>query len=294
MKRILLLLLPLTALLSCHSDHKKANTDTIKKPNAATNQVLSKETLALIDEFKPIISGIWVRTDYITDLKKTLSPYKSSDKFGSVSGISIEPFNKRSDSTNIGYSLANHEGNSCALYFKRGSKPNSLKTGYNDYSGNGSQYELGYSIIKKDTSLILYSLDDKNKVIDKTFYKKVADKDNGESDAAWGINFYTKKLLVAGTYNFIDSLGKHGFCKFTAEGKLYGFGDFENYDIGTDFSVGPGNKEDQIFFNINTPKQKTYSFQIKADTLNIFEIDNIDTEDEKVGKLKYKLVRERP
>jgi hypothetical protein len=245
----------------------------------------------LIEKFKPFLNGTWVPADYINDIVKTKSPFKSSGKITYISEFSIDA-TKLSDSINIGAAMGNHEGGDFILHFKPGLTPASLPVSFGEYQNESSFYELGYVITSIDTSLELYHYDKNKKLLDKTKYMKVqAVRQN--DDLGDGFQYMVNRKLLARSYNVSDSNGKETRVELTTDGKIKGFMGFKTYYIITDFAAGPENANDEICFDIQTKDQKCYGFKIIADTINLFEAAK-DEEDTlfKPGQTIYKFIRQ--
>lgn len=288
MKRLFYILLLIVVISSCKSKTEQAATDTTSA--AAVNDA---EVQKLITQFKPIIEGVWVKKDYVENVKSTRSPYKSREKFGGVACLEIYLPDDGSDSTHVGVSLNNHEGSNFVLFLKQGHLSTSLKTGLPDYDVKGNSYEIGYEINKNETNLILYHYDTKGKIIDKTPYTKVANRSGGDNDAAWGIQYITNKLLFKGEYMVMEH-DVPVYVEFKDNGEIIGLPDVKNYYINTDFAAGPENNLDEIIFDLYTKNQTLYAFKLDADTLNLYYTkSNIDSTLLLVDKLKYKLVRKK-
>jgi len=271
MKKLLFLFSAGTLLLSCH--RKSEN---------------------LAQKFKPIIDGVWVKSSYIKAILQTKSPYSSREKLGGVASMIIELPTDNADSTRIGYSLNNHEGSDFILYVKEGLKKTSLKTTLPDYDQKSNFYELGYSIRHKDTVLILYHYNKLEKLLDKTFYTRVAHKAMDENEAAWGIRFITNKILITGEYSVVDTTKNSVAVEFSNDGKVSGFPDFKTFYINTDFNAGPENNIDEIIFDSDTKAPKPYTFRFKSDSLFLYgEKHNADSTELITGDLSYKLVRQK-
>jgi len=289
MKNYHLILLCFYVFISCKSNSKTPVKDTLKNSAAANHQADS-----LIKIFKPFIQGVWVKSDYVNDLKNTRSPFASKEKLGGVASLIINLADERTDSTHIGYSLNNHEGSDFVLYFKKGQMETSLKTGLPDYDIKSNFYELGYSLIGNDTSLVLYHYNKERKIINKIFYTRVALKAEDETDAAWGITYITNKLLITGKYLAIDTAGTNSSVEFGNDGKVSGFQGYKSFYINTDFAAGPENNVDDIVFDLNTKTHRPYIYNFKDDTLYFYvEGANADSTELVPGKLKYKLVRQK-
>jgi hypothetical protein len=255
-----------------------------------TDKKTGKHSNELIGKFKPFLNGTWVPADYINEIVKTKSPFKSSDKITYISEFSIDTTKLSDDSIHIGAAMGNHEGGEFIIYFKQGLSSTSLPVKINE--DEVSLYELGYVISSGDTSLVLYHYDKNKKLLDETKYIKVqASKQNDELGD--GLQYMVNKKLVAGTYNVLDSASNETTVWLTADGKIKGFLDFKTYYILTDFAAG-SNSTDEICFDIQTKDQKCYGFKIIADTINLFEPEK-DKEDTlfKTGATIYKFVKQK-
>ncbi|HEX8021566.1 hypothetical protein [Mucilaginibacter sp.] len=285
MKNSSLLILILIALISCKSKTKAPVSDSVLQRTSVDTHS------TLLQQFKPFIEGIWLTSDYITDLSRTKSPYISSKKLTGASALAINLDSTEKDSTIVGVSLNNHEGTSFTIFFKPGHRPNSLKTNWVDYKVRSNFYEIGYQIAGVDTSLVLYHYNKNNQVTDSVKYTRVLAK-QVDNDMGYGISYITNKLLISGKYEMLDANGVTSKISFTNDGKVNGFPDCETYYVNTDFVAGPQNDLDQFSFNIGTQKQKDYLFKTNRDTLNIYNIDfSADSLHLKWGDLKYRLIR---
>ena len=283
-KKLSIVLVALT-FIACRSktDKNKANTDSSK---------LNLQTIALIKKFKPILQGVWVKTDYVIDLERTRSPYGSRSKLKGIACMDIEQENFKGDSIVTWVSLNNHEGTQFSIYFSPGSQPNSIKISWPDYDHETNFYELGY-INKGDTKLVLYHyLKDKH-LLDSTVYSKVLNSQKS-NDAGYGIQYIANKKLMSGRYLAIDLSSSSQAVDFDDNGNISGLSDFKTYHIGTDFEVLLKNNLDQVYFDIDTKKQRSFSFKLVADTLNLYETsENSDSTKLVLGKLKYRLVKQK-
>ena len=197
------------------------------------------------------------------------------------------------DSIIVGVCLNNHEGTQFAIYFKPGERSNSLKINWPDYKVPENFYELGYKTKNNNTSLILYHYSKNKHILDSTIYVKVLNSQSSD-DAGYGIQYITNKELISGNYLTSDIDGSSFKVNFNNEGNVSGLLDYKTYYMSTDFEVGIENNMDQIYFNIDTKKQKSYLYKFNADTLNLYETtENSDSTKLVLGKLKYKLVKQK-
>jgi len=288
MKNIFYSILVISLVISCKSNVKTS----IKVDSLSTGKTPEK-TKSVIENLGPFFYGVWVKSSYIEDIAKTKSPYSTSE-LGGVASFQIGKLGPKDDSTNVGYSLNNHEGSDFVLYLKTGHKPTSLKTNLPDYDVKSNFFELGYTINNKDTVLMLYHYNKSNHIIDSTRYSKVADEAKGKNDAAWGIQYTTNKTLFTGKYISTDTTGTTSKVQFTNDGKVSGLMNFKDYYINTDFSATPEDDFDEIIFDLYGKKDKLYSFKINADTLNLYDAHyNADSTKLLLGKRAYKLVKQK-
>jgi hypothetical protein len=163
-----------------------------------------------------------------------------------------------------------------------------------DYDVKSNFYELGYSFKDRDTILTLYHLNKNLQIVDEVKYTKVANKATDETNAGWGIQFITNKILVAGKYLAIDTAGKTLPVEFSNGGKVIGFLGFKSFDINTDFMVEDDNNIDDVVFDLYSKASKRFIYNFKSDTLLLYdESHNADSTKLIRGKLQYKLVRQK-
>lgn len=283
MKKRFIYFLILSTLFACSSKNKQPATDTLAvKPADPLKQLREK--------FRPLITGPWVKRDYIVSLEKTKSPYNAKGELGGVAALFVNVPDS-GDSTHIGYSMNNHEGADFILYLRPGLKSNTLKTNLTDYSGKGDFYELGYTVRSSDTALVMYHYNKNKRITDSAQYSKV--KVTDENDAASGIQNITNKTLFSGLYSATEE-GRPVSVRFYDDGKITGLSNFKTFYVNTDFVAGPENNLDELIFDLQTKQQKSFTFKFNSDTLNIFETKPAaDSVNLIVDKLRYKLVKKR-
>jgi hypothetical protein len=169
--------------------------------------------------------------------------------------------------------------------------PSSLRTNIPDYDEPTNFFELGYVLDNKDTSLVLYHYNKNKTLLNKTKFDKVLMKKK-DDDVASGLQYIVNKKLISGVYSMHDTSGSKITVQFDDEGNIFGVQGFKTYYVITDFAAEPENKMDEICFDIQTPNQKCYNFQIRKDTLEIYqENENLDNESPSYRQLKYKLIK---
>jgi hypothetical protein len=285
MKKLIFSCLILLLIISCKSNTKPTNANSL----SATQPLNTTE--ALIQKFAPIIQGFWVKSDYVTAITHSRSPYASRKSLDGLAAIEIKMDSLKKESVLAGASLNNHEGYQFAVLFKAGHKSNSIETHMPDWNVNTNFYELGYTVNGKDTTLVMYHYNKNNRLLDSVAYTKVLN-NYAYNYMDYGISYLTNKALISGRYTTTDSTGTALKVEFNDEGKVLGFLEFVKYDINTDFVAGPENDLDQIYFDDYEKNQKQFLFKIKADTLNLYDVNkSADSIHLVWGKLKYKLVR---
>jgi len=276
-------------LFSC----KSKQTSTTKDGTVTAKPVASN--IKLIEKFKPVIQGEWVRTDYINGLKQGKTPYELRHKLDGIAEMSIQIQNKDVDSTWVGYSLNNHEGANFEIYYKVGHSSDRLKTNQpaEIYEMNGT-CELGYKISGKDTNVFVYHYNKKGTLTLTEKYIRVPRyKSVDTNNAAWGIDYVTRKIIASGKYLATDSLANTFSVDFNENGNVVGFANYKTYDLATDFNGGPANDQDQLYFDMLTKQQDQFLFKLKADTLSLYSVAlSEDSTQLRFGKLRYKLVRQ--
>ena len=246
---------------------------------------------SLKQNFKPILKGVWVLTEYINEIYRTKSPLKSADKLQNVVTMIIDGINQ-SDTIDVGASCNNHEGYNFTTYFITGQNQNQLRTNILDYDNKSNFYELGYETINKETFLYLYHYNKTNLLIDKKQFSKVAET-QPDNDAAWGLQFIVNEKLFSGNFLLVDSTNSTRKIHLKSDGSLTGHSDFKTYYVITDFIGGPETILDGIVFNLNEKNAKWFAFKINEDTTYLYSTIG----DEEAGvllqldKIQYKLVR---
>ena len=285
MKKVLYGLVISSLLLSCRSNTKKTDKDSVAN-NSQTDQ-----TQQIIKKFKPIIQGVWVKSDYIDEVAKTKSPLKAFSKASPITTMIIETEFVKGDSILIDIGYGNHEGGNLLIKFHPGHSISSIMAYTPGGNIENSFYELKYSI-SKDTTLTLYTYNERKKLVDSAHYFKAFNSTHVK-ELGYATNYMVNKALKLGAYTLIDTLNHASKISFTQDGNVSGLSDFKTFYINIDFTTPPNNL-DEIIFDLYSKKQKSYAFNIDADTLKLFETflskDSIDLV---LSKLKYKLVKNK-
>ena len=281
MRHFTTIILTVLTLISCSNEKRKTDTNSI-------NHVDS-----LRQDFNSVYKGVWVLTDYIEEIKKTKSALKSAKKLEDITTLIIKQETK-GDSAEIGISLNNHEGSSLVAYFSEGHRKNSLKTNIPDFDTKTNYYELGYERIGKETFLFIYHYDKTNKLIDKKQFTKVLEKQSDKEDAAWGLQYFVNKTLIAGNYLLVDSLNSKRKVVFGVDGSLKGFNDFKTYYYCTDYMTGQAPDFDELYLKISeTEDGKCFELKTKNDTIYLYSTTGDEYDGTfKLDKLTYRLTKQ--
>ncbi|MDP9081619.1 MAG: hypothetical protein M3O71_29760 [Bacteroidota bacterium] len=277
MKKKLILLLIISAFIACKS--KNSSTD---KDSIINNTYSNKQSAELIQKFKPIIQGVWVKKDYIDKVVATKSPMTAADLASGLTTMYIETDSLKGDSMKVDAGWNNHEGSDLTLKFKPGKTSETILLG---------DFDLGYSIKNGDTSIVLYGYDKEKNEHTTTWYVKAFNKQKNLGD---GMGYLINKGLIAGTYKMTDSIGKSSTVTFTALGKVSGFENLKTYSIQNDLGGEPMNNLDNIMFDMDLKTRKDFTFKFNADTLSFYDTKaNGDSTELLVDKLRYKFVRQK-
>ncbi len=278
MKHIILIVSIFILLTSCQTSGTQTETSFPTQNDTLSN----KQT-----EIKSIINGSWYELNYIDDIQQTKSPFKSQNALASIVEIDIDTTKTIGNTLEVG-APSIHEGYSFRIVFKTGLTKKSVQTDIIDYENENNFYELGYDISSQDTTLIIYHYDKNKKLLGQIKYKKVYK--NSESALQYMVN----KTLFSGNYKTVDSLGQTLTVNFSNDGNVTGLPNYKKYYVLTDFVAGPDNYLDEIGFDIYTKNQMWYAYEIKGDTIKLYDIKETDDENYPVqlGQLKYELMKQ--
>jgi hypothetical protein len=254
MKRLFYLPLIFSILLSCKSKITGDDQDT------TTTKPLD-QTPELEHLFKPLISGVWVKQDYLKKIKKSKSLVAAADKAEGMTTMAIDTSKMQGDSIMVPVIINNHQGNTVALKFESGRNPNTVVLG-ND--------ELSYKIKNTDTTLIVYHYNTETKeTMTLKFIKAMQSKPGVQPGD--GLNMAVNKSIIAGAYIATDAAGKKYNVSFAPDGEVAGLPGFSTYYVQADLVTNPKDASDQIIFNLNEKGQKPYLFLIHKNTITLYE-----------------------
>jgi len=274
MKRISYLLLILSIFLSCKSKTGDNDQDT-----TAAGKPLD-QTQALLQQFKPLINGVWVKKDYIKKVKKSKSPLEAVDKSKGITVMYIDTAQLKGDSIMVPIILNNHEGSTIALRFQSGKNTTTIEFGDD---------ELSYKVKNDDTTLIIYNYNSQTKETTTTQYIRALQPKPADGLAS-AMNYMINHAMLSGKYEGTDATGKKISAVFYDNGKVSGLPGFTTYYVQNDLIADPERSgHDQIIFNLNTKEKKVYSFIINKRTLTLYN----DAEQIKSNKPSYTLKKKR-
>ncbi|HEY2580995.1 MAG TPA: hypothetical protein VGI43_04275 [Mucilaginibacter sp.] len=241
----------------------------------------SIRTQKLIKKFTPIIQGDWINKYYAEKLIQSKSPLAALN-FRDVVSIEINTDSIKGDSL-VCLGGDAHDSGYSTLKFVAGKKPSTIKF-------NGQ--DLSYSVEKGDTTIRLAYYDgEKKQFLFHTYIRAFKRLRGNLGDA---LEEYIDKMLVAGNYNLIDSTKSSITVHFDEKGQVKGFLDFDKYFVNYDLNSDVNDNLDAMYFKGPNHEQLNFTFKISADTLKLYDTnENVDSTELLVGKLKYKLVRQR-
>jgi hypothetical protein len=232
--------------------------------NSKSNSTLSLEKQQVNSQVKYDFTGVWVRKDYIENLKKTHSPYKSFDYLENVSSLLIKKGN--TDVIEVGLSLGNHEGSSTKIMNKK------------------DGYFIQLSLEGKDEWIPIFL--DQNiffKYEDKKYeFIKVLNEVPQDASAGIGIQAITNKVLLGGKIFSNADISEN--ISFKENGTISNFKNYKTYEVITDFMTDP---DPMDFMILKSATEETgFHFKLTNENLTLYkfneEIDDFE--------LKYTLL----
>jgi hypothetical protein len=279
MKYFLYPLLICMLLASCKSNNKAPNVK-----DTANKSVSISSGNPLVDEFKPIIQGVWIKKDYLEKIVRTKSVAAADDRKKGITEMYINTDSLRGDSIVLLAGYFNHDSGSVIIRFKQGKHPSTIQF------NNG---ELGYSIAHGDTTITISEYDESEKRIVTTTFNRVL-KRQPENNLEYGMTYAIDKGIISGKYMMTDTAGKTSNVTFTDDGSVSGFLNFTKYQADFDLNEDPMANLDGISFDIRTKNYKSFSFKIDKDTLGLYlDYPNADSTVQILGKRIYKLVKQK-
>ncbi|TSD63480.1 hypothetical protein FFF34_017980 [Inquilinus sp. KBS0705] len=273
MKRLFYLLIIAGLFASCGGNESDQD--------AANNKPLD-QSQALISQFKPIVSGVWVKKNYIKKLIKSKSPLAAADRATGLTTMLIDTAKLKGDSIIVAAGWNNHEGSNLTLRFQPGKNTTTIELGDD---------ELSYKIKNGDTTLVVYHYDEKTKETSTTNYIKALNTQPA-NNLGYGMSYMINKGIISGIYQATDNTGKKFNAVFYDNGKVSGFPDFNTYYVENDLGNGPMSNLDELIFELNGKNQKSYAFIINKRKLDLYTTKaNADSSELLLDKVAFKLVK---
>ena len=266
MKRFVPLIISAVLFCSCNNNQQSADKPLNQGPE-------------LVQQFKPLINGTWVKKDYIKKVKKSKSPLEAVERGVGITVFQIDTAKMKGDSIPVAAIVNNHGGTNVILKFEAGRNTTTIVFG-ND--------ELSYKLKNSDTTLIIYHYDNSTRETNSAQYIK-APAQAKSGDLAAAMNMMVNQAILTGNYQGTDATGKAINARFTDDGKVSGLPGLNTYFVQNDHIANPQHSHDEIIFNMNAAGQKSYSFIITKKTLYLYD----DAEHIKSNKPSYTLKRKR-
>ncbi len=178
----------------------------------------------------------------------------------------------------------NEGGYGFTIFMKPGIKQGTYKTNATNFNNKAvTTIDIGFSVIKKDTLLVLYNYSKAKKLLSTTNYVKsnVANTTGLESGY---LHYQVNKIILSGKWT-----SEQLTVSFTNDGNVFGLADAVKYEVDL-FTIRPkmlGNeKYDVITFTNNEGSKTYYLWQIKANKLMLYEQLNKGNYVYQPGKLK--------
>ncbi|MGZ3765400.1 MAG: hypothetical protein ACXVA2_12095 [Mucilaginibacter sp.] len=279
MKNAIYFFLIVGLLLSCKSNTKHADNDSASAAKPGVDQ-----TADLIQKFKPIVQGVWVKKDYIDKVVQSKSIAFADDKKNGITTMYINTDSIHGDSIVLLAGYYNHDSGNVVVKFKQGKSPSTIQF-------NGQ--DLSYTIKNGDTSISVSQYDEQKKQFFKTTFIRVL-KRQPENNLGYGMSYAINKGIITGNYLLTDTTGATSKVVFTNDGKVSGFLDFTKYEINFDLNNEPMDNLDEIGFDRHLKTHASFSYKINNDTLSLYDAHaNADSTELVLGKRIYKLVKQK-
>lgn len=275
MKQTLNLLLLLGLLFSCKSETKETT-------SLANDSTVLSSPGPFMENFKHLLHGVWIKSDYIKMVIKSKSPYAAIDLAEGLTTMHIDTSKIMGDSLIVPAGINNHEADKFVLRFKQGKSPGSIQ-----FAGG----DLSYSINDKDTVLSFSKYNNKSRRLEVTQYIKAL---NSTDPLGSDMDYLINKNLFSGSYTMSSTDGQVNNVKFSDGGQVTGLPKIKTYYVLNDFIGDPLDDFDQIIFNLYDKNQQSYAFLVSSDTIKLYDTKpNADSSKMLLYKLKYTLKKIR-
>ena len=244
-----------------------------------------------IARFKVLGNGHWIAQPYIQSLQKTKSPIKTEQTENKLIQLIFPDDGFKDNSIEVDGWTLNEGGLGFTISLKPGIKKDTWKTNAKNYDNADVGFmDIGFSIVKKDTMLLLYKYSKAKKLLGIINYIKSSNAFSSSEETGY-LHFQVNKALFAGTWN---SKGMN--VQFTNDGSVDGFNDAVHYEVEfyAPNPVKQGNKMyDEVTFTNAAGNKEDYLWLMEGNKLMLYERLDKGNYIYKPGKLKYTLVRKQ-
>ena len=244
-----------------------------------------------IARFKAIGNGHWIAQPYIQSLQKTKSLANTQKTENKLIQLILPNDGFKDNSIEVDGWTLNEGGLGFTISLKPGIKKNTWKTNAKDYDNAAVSFtDIGYTMLKKDTMLVLYHYSKAKKLLGIINFIKSNNAFSFSEETGY-LLFQVNKALFAGTWN---SKGMN--VQFTNDGNIDGFNDAVHYEVEfyAPNPVKQGNKMyDEVTFTNGAGNKENYLWLMEGNKLMLYERLDKGNDIYKPGKLKYTLVRKQ-
>jgi hypothetical protein len=207
MKKILYIAAILILFISCKS---KPGDDEGESNNKHLDQ-----SAEMLQQFRPVIHGVWVKKNYIKKVLKTKSPLEAIDRVEGVTTFVVDTTQIKGDKLNVPVSWNNHKAGELTLRFQPGKNTTTIMLGDD---------ELSYTVKRNDTTLIIYHYNDKKHETTSDKYIKAFSK-LPPAGISYPMSYLINEGMMSGRYEGTDAAGKKFNIVFTNDGRVSGYPD---------------------------------------------------------------------
>ncbi|TGD78883.1 hypothetical protein [Hymenobacter wooponensis] len=281
----------LLLLAACQRPQPEA-ADPTRSGESTAPTTVSATAAPILARVSPILEGVWVKSDYLTEVARTKSPLKAARKLTDIVALSVQPRRASGDSLLVDANYNNHEAATFQVVLRPGLQSASLPTTWSDYAQPTNFFELAYRASATDTVLLLNKYNQQKRLLQSVQYSRIRGVAQSTSAPSDGLQYFVNKQLLAGTYTALDAKGNKKQVTFSPTGQVEGLDNFRQYYVATDFVVTVENNLDNLIFDIGTKRQQDYVFTISQDTVRLYNA-RVAEPDLLRGPLQYTLVRGR-
>lgn len=210
------------------------------------------------------LDGHWLNQEYLEALKNTHSPRNVAENYSFYAteliydhkkGDSLLVFNGQAEFSTL---TAKRHGDTLSLKLNQDSETDIVySTNSKTLTFTDKELNRVFRFIRADSSLI-----------DNSFTPKVA------------FPTAVNKVLFEGNWEIYEYLSTKKVGVFSKFGTITGWDKYDNYTVCVNGDC-ESNEDGDVIFLGNKVKTDTYGFRSKGDTITIFELKQINDEDEK-------------